>query len=259
MARAFLLFFRMVYFPSSNAAPATRIVIVDDHAAIIEMMTAMIEALTKSKVVGFALEAASAPEICERLKPDIVVLDWVLGGANTQSLVLHLRKAVPNTKVLIFSGHMEPAAIRAALEAGAHGIVEKMDPFNELNAAMEAVASGQCYFSPDVSRQIKDIVRGRAEQPKPSAALSRREAMVLRCLALGFSSRETAQQLGISPYTVVNHRSSLMRKIGARRAAQLSLYAAKIGLVDPDAALPGRGHYPGRQTVSAGSRSLTAL
>jgi DNA-binding NarL/FixJ family response regulator len=229
----------MVSFTANKVPTMTKIVIVDDHASIIEMMTAMIEALTKNKVVGIALDAANASETCERANPDVVVLDWILSGTNTQGVLLRLKKICPKAKVIIFSGHMHPTAIRVALEAGAQGIVEKMAPFHELHAAIEAVTSGRSYFSPNVSRQIKEIVRRRPEQPTPVAALSKREATVLRCLALGFSSRETALQLGISAYTVVNHRCNLMRKIGARRAAQLSLYAAQIGLVDPMANHPG--------------------
>ena len=96
--------------------------------------------------------------------------------------------------------------------------------------ALQAVSEGRIYFSPFVSGQIKDIVNQGVTAAKPAITLSQRERAVLRHLAEGLSAREIGELLGISRYTVVNHRANIMRKLGLRGAAQLSLYAAQLGV-----------------------------
>lgn len=132
---------------------------------------------------------------------------------------------------MVFSGNLWPAAIRSALTAGALGIVDKMAVLEVFRRAVQTVAAKRAYFSPLVSEQIKHMVSRRMPEKTKTVALSRRERTVLRYLAEGFSSKEIADVLGISVYTVINHRTNLMRKIGLRRAAQLSLYAAQLGLI----------------------------
>jgi DNA-binding NarL/FixJ family response regulator len=132
---------------------------------------------------------------------------------------------------MVFSGNLWPAAIRAALAAGALGIVDKMAVLEVFRTAVQTVAAKRAYFSPLVSEQIKQLVSRRTPEGAKPAALSNRERTVLRYIAEGFSSKEIAGFLGISAYTVINHRTNLMRKVGLRRAAQLSLYAAQLGLI----------------------------
>ena len=146
-------------------------------------------------------------------------------------MLLELKRVCPRAHLMVFSGNLWPAAIRLALSAGAMGIVDKMAVLEIFRTAVQTVAQGRAYFSPLVSEQIKQIVTRRTRGETKPVELSGRERAVLRYIAEGFSSKEIAGFLGISAYTVVNHRTSLMRKVGLRRAAQLSLYAAQLGLI----------------------------
>ena len=67
----------------------------------------------------------------------------------------------------------------------------------------------------------------------PGEALSAREREVLQLIAEGFSAKEIASDLGISPKTVEAHRTSVMRKLGARKATELVRYALRHGLIEP--------------------------
>jgi len=94
------------------------------------------------------------------------------------------------------------------------------------------VAAGRTYFSPEIAGQIKDLVVASGSTPAVSPVrLTRREETVLCGLAQGLSTKQIASALGVSMHTVANHRSRLMRKTGLHRAAQLSLYAERRGLL----------------------------
>ncbi len=209
-----------------------RVVIVDDHAAIIGMMRGVVESIGGFRVVGSAMDAAGAREACRRDQPDLVVLDLVLPGASGFSLYEQLRGVCPRARFLIFSGHLRAASIRAALLSGAHGLVEKSASLEEFQQAVRAVGSGQVYFSRASSEVIRRIVNGDPGHAPRAARLTDREKAVLREVAEGLSNKEIAERLGISRHTVVNHRTRLVLKTGLRGVARLSRYAVQIGLVN---------------------------
>jgi DNA-binding NarL/FixJ family response regulator len=207
-----------------------RVVVVDDHEAIVEMMTPIIESMPGYSVVGHAKDTNEAVTICRREHPDVLVLDLVLQNDSGLTLLEEVRRVCPFVRVLVFSGNIWSTALRGALTAGVHGVVEKMSSLAEFRTAMQAVAEGRVYFTPFVSEQIKEMVSRGVGAKKPTTPLSGRERAILRHLAEGLSPKEIAAKLGISAYTVVNHRSNLMRKVGLRTPAQLSLYAAQVGV-----------------------------
>jgi len=213
-------------------AVACRIAIVDDHTAIIEMMRGIVESIGGYKVVGVAMNAGDAREVCRRLQPDMIVLDLVLPGVSGFDLLADLRAACPRTRVLIFSGHLKAATMREALTSGAFGLIEKTATLNEFQDALRAVGSGQVYFSRFAGEVIRKIVHRDPGVPGPSAKLTEREKSVLRAIADGLSSKEISARLGISRHTVVNHRTRLMKKTGCRGVALLARYALQIGLVN---------------------------
>ena len=222
-------------------AGGCRVVIVDDHVAIIGMMRGVVESIAGYRVVGTAMDAAGAREVCRREQPDLVVLDLVLPGASGFSLYEQLRAVCSRGRFLIFSGHLRAASIRDALLSNAHGLVEKSAPLDEFQQAIRAVGSGQVYFSRASSEMIRRIVNGDPGQAARSARLTEREKAVLREVAEGLSNKEIADRLGISRHTVVNHRTRLSRKTGLRGVARLSRYAVQIGLVNDTVEPPAAG------------------
>ncbi len=221
---------------SSPIPPSVSVVIVDDHRAIIEMMTPVVESLPGFKVIGSALEGGPALVVCRKLQPDVVVLDLILPQTSGLVLLADLKAVCPNSRILVFSGNLSPAAIRGAFAAGASGFVEKAGSLDEFRAALHAVVAGQTYFGTHTSAVIKNLV---CRNASPQTELTPRERMILRHIAEGLSSKEIAKKLGISVHTVLNHRSRVMQKTGLHRVAQLSLHAAQLGLVTEIATLPG--------------------
>jgi len=182
-------------------------------------------------VVGCAMDAAEAREVCRRERPDLIVLDLVLPEARGFALHDELRGICARARVLVFSGHLRSASIRDALLSGAHGLVEKSASLEEFRHALRAVGSGQIYFSRASSEVIRKIVNRDPAHAVRSVRLTEREKAVLRALAEGLSSKEISARLGISRHTVVNYRTRLVKKTGLRGVAQLSRYAVQIGLV----------------------------
>jgi DNA-binding NarL/FixJ family response regulator len=203
---------------------------VDDHAAIIGMMTQVVDSLPGFKVVGSALDADTALTLCRNQPVDIIILDLVLPGVSGLSLLRDLTVVRPQARILIFTGNLNAAAMRGALVGGVLGVVEKMASLETFRAALQSVAIGQTYFGPLAGELIKGLV-SRNSASTDTVELTKREKTVLCHVAQGLSSKEIATKLGVSVHTVINHRSNLMKKTGLRRVAQLSLFAVQSGLI----------------------------
>ncbi len=219
-------------FPVTNQSPpVTKVLVVDDHAAIIEMMTNVIDLLDGFSVVGTALDAESALTICRSQPVDLIVLDLVLPGISGLSLLEQISSFCPKVRVLIFTGNLTTNALRGAVAAGVLGVVEKMAPLAIFRDALRSVALGRTYFGPLAGQLIKDLVVRNPSGAPEREELTKREKTVLSHVARGLSSKEIADKMGLSVHTIMNHRSNLMKKTGLHRVAQLSLYAAQTGLI----------------------------
>jgi DNA-binding NarL/FixJ family response regulator len=216
----------------------TRVVIVEDHVLFREMLTGVVNAITGVRVVGWACNENEAITLCWRERPDLIVLDLMLPENNGVGTLSRLSAICRQARILVFSGNLNPATIRQVLAAGSYSLVGKGATLDEFRRAVQAVAAGRTYFSPEIAADIRSMVRTKvATSTNGMQPLTAREERVLGSLAKGMNSREIAAALGLSPHTVANHRSRLMRKLGLHRVAQLSLYAASRGLVD-GASLP---------------------
>lgn len=220
----------------TRSKAATRVVIVEDHVLFREMVTNVVNGIDGLRVVGWACDEGEAIRLCWRERPDLIVLDLLLPGSHGLDALERLSAVCRSARILVFSGNLTPATIRQVLAAGSYSLIGKGATLDEFRRALQAVAAGRTYFSPEIAANIRSLVVAPAgDTAAGTVRLSAREECVLGCLARGMSSREIARQLGLSQHTVANHRSRLMRKIGLHRIAQLSLYAASRGLLElPD-------------------------
>ena len=194
----------------------------------------MLDAEDDFNVCSEALDGREVLEQIDRYKPDVLVLDITmprLGGLETLE---RLRAKHHKVKVILLSVHGDPPFIQSAVALGADGYVLKNGKAEEVVSAIRAVMRGGSYFSPAVAREIVDQLR----QPKtatdgPFTLLSGREREVLHQIAEGLSAKEIAADLDISTKTVEAHRTSLMRKLGVRKATELVRYALRHGLIEP--------------------------
>jgi DNA-binding NarL/FixJ family response regulator len=141
-------------------------------------------------------------------------------------------KKLPNTRVLVFSGHENPVLVRDMLEAGAHGFIEKTAGLFEFKKGLETVANGGTYFGPAVASLLRNVVANPAAANNAPDFLTDREREILQLVAESHSTREIAGKLGISVKTVDNHRTNLMRKLNLHDVASLTRYALEVGIVE---------------------------
>ena len=210
------------------------VLVADDHSIVREGLRRMLEAEIDLAVSGEARDGREVLQQVEDQKPQIVVLDISmprLGGLETLE---RLRGSYPDVKVILLSVHADAPFIESAVALGADGYVLKDGRAEEIVEAIRAVTKGGSYFSPAVAREIVDQLRTpRPRSQEPFSVLSAREREVLHLIAEGMSAKEVAHQLEISTKTVEAHRTSLMRKLGVRKATELVRYALRHGLIEP--------------------------
>lgn len=210
------------------------IIVADDHGIVREGLRRILESEADFKVCGEAEDGRAVLEAVGRLRPDVVVLDITmpkLGGLETLE---RLGTDHPKTKVILLSVHNDPPFIQSAIALRADGYVLKNGRAEEIVTAIREVMKGGSYFSPAVAREIVEQVRSpKRESPNPFQLLTAREREVLHKIADGLSAKEVATELSISTKTVEAHRTSLMRKLGVRKATELVRYALRHGLIEP--------------------------
>ncbi|HJK95195.1 MAG TPA: response regulator transcription factor [Polyangiaceae bacterium LLY-WYZ-15_(1-7)] len=203
-----------------------RVLLADDHTIVREGLRALLAEESDFEVVGEASDGREAVALAEELAPDVVVMDLAMPKLNGVDATARIRKACPDTQVVVLSMHATAAHVRPALRAGARGYLVKGSGLGDLRKAVEAVARGEAFFSPAVAAIVLDADGGADE-----ARLTSREREVLQLVGEGRSSPEIARALGISVKTIEGHRSRLMGKLGVSNVAGLVRSAVRLGLV----------------------------
>lgn len=194
----------------------------------------MLEAEGDVEVSGEARDGREVLQHVEEHKPQVVVLDISMPRMGGLETLERLRTSYPNVKVVLLSVHADAPFIQSAIALGADGYVLKNGRAAEIVTAIRAVTKGGSYFSPMVAREIVEQLRTpQARSHDPFSVLSTREREVLNLIAEGMSAKEVATELEISTKTVEAHRTSLMRKLGVRKATELVRYALRHGLIEP--------------------------
>ena len=215
------------------------VLVVDDHPLVREGLKVIIGRSSKFEVVGEAGAASEGFRMVEELKPDLVLLDISLPDESGIELTRRIKRALPEARILIVSMHSKIDYITEAFKAGATGYMVKESAAERLLAAMESVATGEHYLDSPVSHSVIEKLIKSPEKDAPITngaygSLTSREQEIMSMLAKDLSAKEIADKLFISPKTVENHRSNIMRKLGLHSSIELARYAARLGLIDVD-------------------------
>ncbi len=214
----------------------TKVAIADDHEAIRQGIKTALEPLTDFRVVGEAADGAGTLCLIEQLEPSILILDIALPDIGGIELARKIRRASPETRIIVYTMYADPSFFLNMFRAGVSGYVIKDDPLEDLLSALRAVRDGDAYFSGRVAPLIRDHLRklergGEGADGLP--ALSQRERRVFLLLAEGRSVKEIAFELALSPKTVETYKYRLMDKLGARSVVELTRIAIKGKLLEP--------------------------
>lgn len=212
-----------------------RVLLADDHRLVRAGLRSLLEQLENVEVVGEAEDGWQVLALAAAHRPDIVLMDISMSGMNGLEATARLRSESPASRVIILSMHASEEYVLQALRAGAAGYLLKDSAPLELALALEAVARGESYLSPPVSRQVVESYAERTGAgPRPPGALSARQREILKLIAQGNSTKEIARRLALSVKTVETHRSQLMRRLGIRDVPGLVRYAIRHGLVSAE-------------------------
>lgn len=209
-----------------------RVVIAEDHALFRDALKLMLASSFGLDVAGVASDGLEAISLVQRERPDLLLIDLSMPNLGGIDAIREIRKCVPDVKILVVSMHGSEKYLRAALKAGAQGYVLKMADQQEFHLAVQVVLAGKCYISSEFTSTVMNRYLDDQDTPYSSIdELTQREREVLKLVAEGNSSRNIGEKLCISPKTVDNHRTNVMRKLDMHTALELSNYAREHGLL----------------------------
>lgn len=207
-----------------------RILIADDHEIVRTGLCSMIEPNAAWEVCGQAGDGREAVALAEQLRPDIVIMDINMPHLNGLDATRQIKRRLPETEVLIFTGTDTEEIVRNVFGAGARSYLLKTEAANHLAPAIEALCKHRTYFSSRVGDMVfAGYLKGDAGVEDRS--LTARERELVQLVAEGKSNKETASILGISVKTVETHRATVIRKLGLDSVAGLVRYAIRNGII----------------------------
>lgn len=209
-----------------------RILIADDHGVLRAGLRALLSGLPELEVVGEAVDGRDALKKAMELRPNIVIMDLSMPEMGGVEATRQLSQIASEIRVLILTIQEDEELLKEVIRAGAAGYIIKRAVEDELIHAIRVVARGDMYVHPSMTRALFS--------PPPSSTdlktsevetLTAREIEVLRLLAKGYTNRQIAEQLGISPRTAEGHRANLSGKLGLHSRVELVEYAQQHGLL----------------------------
>lgn len=201
------------------------IVIVDDHPVIRHGLINILAKQNDFQITGQADNGNSGLEVITSVQPDVVILDITMEGIDGISLISHIKKSSPGTKIVIYTTHDSKNYICRALQAGAHGYVLKSEKITEVSLAIHSVQKNKLHLSPSLPASILgELITGDSFSKRASAStLTPREYEIASLIAQGQNPNQVAETLFISPKTVRVHRTKIMHKLLCKNIHELLL------------------------------------
>jgi len=212
-----------------------RILLADDHTLVRAGICSLIKNMEGTEVIAEAGDGREALRLVRTHRPDVVLMDVAMPGLNGLEATARIAKKFPHVRVIILSMHINEEYVLQALRAGAAGYLVKGADAAELEIAIRAVARGETYLSPTVSKHVvTDYIQRISGETTSLELLTPRQREVLQLIAEGYSTKKIASTLKISVKTVETHRMQLMERLDIHDIAGLVRYAIRVGLVKPD-------------------------
>lgn len=205
-----------------------RLVLADDHPMIRAGFKTLLAQSDAFVIAGEAGNGQELIKVVTAVKPDVALIDVHMPDMNGLQAMEKLHATFPGIKFIILTMHEEREYVQKALKAGADGYLLKNIEREELESAIHTVFKGGKYFSPEITAVLADTVA----RPIESAEITPREKEVLTLVARGHSTKQIADQLGISIRTVETHRINMLKKLEVSNSAELISKAFELGLLN---------------------------
>ena len=212
-----------------------RVLMADDHSIFLAGVRKLIE--DQCEVVGTVEDGRALLEAAERLKPELILLDISMPLLNGLEAARHLRKTLPEAKLLFLTMHASSRYATEVFKVGAHGFLLKQSAASELPQAIDSVLKGKHYLTPSIAKPMIDQALRAKEAPnvkRDEKQLTPRQREILQLIGEGKGTKEIATLLNLSVKTIQFHKSCLMQELDIHTTAELIRYAITQGFADAE-------------------------
>jgi two-component system, NarL family, response regulator LiaR len=213
---------------TASATRSIRVMVVDDHELVRSGLEAILDVIDDVELVAQAESGEEAVELCEKLHPDVVLMDLVMPRMDGATATRQIVATCPGTKVLALTSFSDPAMIEEVLRAGAIGCLLKNVTCDELATAIRRAHEGSATLAPEAAGVLIHAVVAPHERP---IVLTPREREVMNLLVQGLTNTEIAARLVVSLSTVKTHVSSIIAKLGASTRTEAAAIAVRDHLL----------------------------
>ncbi|MEO0470018.1 MAG: response regulator transcription factor [Bacteroidota bacterium] len=203
------------------------LLLADDHTMFREGLLSLLEHEEDLEVLGEAKEGGEVMRLLAKHEIDVLILDLEMPGMDGFETMKTIRKTGNSVKILVLSSHKKPQFIRNAVQSGANGYLPKDAGKQLLLTTIRQIHQQGNYFPPELAQIIVESL----QQPKALSNISTREKEVIQLIADGLTTKEIAEKLHLSKYTIESHRQNILLKLGVKNSMELVRYAIRKGWV----------------------------
>jgi NarL family two-component system response regulator YdfI len=208
-----------------------RILLADDHLLFLDCLHLTLELNERMLVMERATTGHEVLHLCERCKPDILLLDLVMPGPPPAELVTRLRAQEADLKILVLTAHYDNDRVQALISAGVNGYILKEESLLTLHEAIIAVMEGEPWFSQRALHTVVTAQQASSRGPGPPL-FTDRERQVIQLLQGGLTNNHIAEKLAISPRTVSYHLRNIYDKLGVETPREAIVRLVQLDLDD---------------------------
>lgn len=209
----------------------TNVYLLDDHKIVRDGLKSILAPESDFKVIGEESHPENFLNSLPNLTIDILILDVSLPSISGIDLIKKVKEIKPEVAIVMLSMHDNPEYMFRSLKEGANAYLPKDIEAQEFIEALNQVKTKGSYFPANMNFNNKEALTPPAEGLKYSILLTSREIEILGYMAKGFSSKQIAQEINVSPRTVETHRVNIMKKLGTSNSAETVALALKLKLI----------------------------
>lgn len=212
-----------------DAKTPVRVLVVDDHRHIHEVITRVLIGISDIRIVGQAANGAEAVKLCEDINPDLILMDVVMPVMDGMQATERIREKYPDLKILVLSSFQDHESVHQLLRSGAVGYITKDALANDLVNVIRTTMQGKAVFSANIIEKL--ISPETSPRALEKFNLTDRELEILVLMADGLTLQQMAVKLSITLSTVKYHSANIFKKLGTQNRSEALVVALKNNLI----------------------------